>query len=109
VNDVSGWAVTEWAVAITAILTAAGLVWRKVVAPIRSFVQHFKAWMARIENATTWTEQQMRPNGGSTLLDKVDHAAQEIKSLRESVAMLLAHDAERDVEGKRYGGETETP
>lgn len=85
----SGWAVTEWAVAITAILTCGGLVWTKVVKPLRHAWQTFKAWMDRVESSVKWTEEQMKPNGGSTLVDKVD--------------MLLRHDAERDVDGKRYG------
>ena len=102
----SGWDVTSWAAAITAILTAGGLVWTKVVKPLRAGWHAIKAWMSRVEKSVAWTEEQMKPNGGSTLRDKVDHAAGEVESLRKSVAMLLAHDAERDVAGKRYG-ETE--
>jgi hypothetical protein len=86
---VSGWAVTEWTIAIGATLTALGIIHHKIMRPIIHFVRRFKAWMDRVETAVTWVDQQMRPNGGSTLVDKVDR--------------LLKHDAERDTEGKRYG------
>jgi hypothetical protein len=86
---VSGWAVTEWTIAIGATLTALGIIHRKIMRPIVHFVRRFKAWMDRVETAVTWVDQQMRPNGGTTLVDKVDR--------------LLKHDAERDTEGKRYG------
>jgi hypothetical protein len=86
---VSGWAVTEWTIAIGATLTALGIIHHKILRPIIHFVRRFKAWMDRVETAVTWVDQQMRPNGGSTLVDKVDR--------------LLKHDAERDTEGKRYG------
>jgi hypothetical protein len=86
---VSGWAVTEWTVAIGAALTALGIIHRKVVKPLVGFARRFKAWMERIEHAVTWVDQQMRPTGGTTLVDKVN--------------MLLEHDASRDIEGKRYG------
>ena len=95
-SAVHGWAITEWAIAGTAILTFLGLAWRKVVVPIRDWWRSFKAWMARVESSLTWTETQMRPNSGSSLVDKVNE-------MYDNVAMLLDHDAERDVEGKRYG------
>jgi hypothetical protein len=92
---VSGWAVTEWTIAIGATLTALGIIHRKVMKPVVDFVRRFKAWMERIEHAVMWVDEQMRPNGGSTLVDKVN--------------MLLEHDASRDVEGKRYGNTEEQP
>lgn len=95
----TGWAVTEWAIAVTAILTCVGLVWRKVVKPLRDAWRAIKAWMHRVETSVVWTEEQMKPNGGSTLVDKVD-------VMQKQVALLLTHDAERDVDGKRYGNET---
>ena len=88
-SAVTGWDITEWVVAIAATVTAVGVIWRKAVVPVRDFVRGFKAWMARIETATKWTEEQMKPNGGGSLVDKVD--------------MLLRHDAERDRHGMRYG------
>jgi hypothetical protein len=79
-------------VIITAALVAAlGVLWRKVVVPVRGWFRSFKAWMDRTETALTWVESQMKPNGGSTLVDKVN--------------MLLEHDAERDTAGRRYGPE----
>jgi hypothetical protein len=85
----AGWEITEWTIAIGATLTALGIIHRKVMRPVVDFVRRFKAWMERIEHAVMWVDEQMRPNGGSTLVDKVN--------------MLLEHDATRDREGKRYG------
>lgn len=95
-SSFAGWDLTGWATAIVAVITACGLIWNKVVKPIRNWLQAFKAWMIRIEAATVWTETQMKPNGGSTLVDKVD-------KLQKQVTLLLKHDAERDTAGKRYG------
>jgi len=95
-SAVNGWTITEWTGAIIGIITATGLTWRKVVVPVRGFVRGFKAWMSRIEAATLWTEQQMKPNGGASVVDKVDR-------LQRDVEMLLRHDAERDRHGMRYG------
>jgi hypothetical protein len=72
-----------------AVVAALGAIWQKVVKPVRGFASGFKAWMDRIETTTSWVESQMKPNGGGSLVDKVN--------------LLLKHDAERDKEGKRYG------
>lgn len=93
-------ALAAWEIpAITAAaLAAIGIIVRatqRVVFAIRDFY----AWMARMETSTQWVESQMRPNGGSTL---VDHVTQ----LRVDVEMLLRHDAERDTKGLRYGPDT---
>jgi hypothetical protein len=90
---VSGWEITEWTIAIGATLTALGIIHHKIMRPVIGFVRRFKAWMDRIEHAVMWVDEQMRPNGGSTLVDKVN--------------MLLEHDATRDIEGKRYGATAE--
>ena len=95
-----GWEVTEWAVALAAFITALGVLWRKVIVPCRQFFRRFRAWMDRTETAIDWVETNMRPNGGSTRVDKVDQ-------LNAHVAMLLEHDAERDNYGLRYGPEPE--
>lgn len=75
-----------------AVVTALGIIWRKVVVPVRGWFRQFKAWMDRVETSMTWVEAQMKPNGGGSLVDKVN--------------MLLEHDAERDTAGHRYGPET---
>lgn len=76
-------------IVVAAVVTAAGVIWRKVVMPIRGWFRQFKAWMERIEVGIGWVETQMKPNGGGSLVDKVN--------------MLLEHDAERDMAGRRYG------
>lgn len=42
-------------------------------------------------------------NGGSSLLD----LAESVDAVKGTVSQLLAHDAERDMAGKRYGPHTE--
>lgn len=115
----SGWAVTEWMVAIAAGVTAAGVIWKKVVKgmfwnrmviPIRLFVRRFKEWMAEVESSVQAVKEQLEPNHGTTLLDKVNANSERIASIDErmtrmdrNVQMLLEHDAERDRHGMRYG------
>jgi hypothetical protein len=79
-------------IVVAAVVTAVGIIWRKVVTPVRGWFHSFKAWMERIEHGMTWVEAQMKPNGGGSLVDKVN--------------MLLEHDAERDTAGHRYGPES---
>jgi hypothetical protein len=79
-----------------AVIAALGVIWRKVVVPVRGWFRQFKAWMERVETAVTEVSAETRTNGGSTLRDQVN-------KLNESVAMLLEHDAERDTKGHRYG------
>jgi hypothetical protein len=104
---------TRAPITIAAVVVALGVIWRKVVIPLREFVRRFKAWMARIEASTALVEEQMKPNSGSTLWDKIELANREraeihrsIDELRIDVRMLLKHDAERDVVGFRYGDQT---
>jgi uncharacterized protein (DUF2164 family) len=90
------------------------------------------AWRARrvdvsvgnITGSVDFVAEQMTPNGGSSLRDAVDRIEEkvdahgdrlsdleevvtkpsvEIAQLRRHVEQLLRHDAERDIEGKRYG------
>lgn len=84
----------EWIIVAGAVVAALSVIWRKVVLPVRDFIQRVKRFMDRTETAVSWVEEQMKPNGGSSLVDKVN--------------MLLAHDAERDVVGRRYGTEDES-
>ena len=98
----SGWEISEWAIAIAATLTAFGVVWQKVVVPVRAWWRGFKAWMLRIEQATSWCEVQMSPDGGSSLSDKIN-------AMQAHVALLLEHDRVRDVDGKRYNSDKDDP
>ena len=76
-----------------AVVAALAVIYRKVVAPVRDWIHNVKAWMTRMETGMTWVEAQMRPNGGGSLVDKVN--------------MLLEHDRDRDVPGARYGNDNE--
>lgn len=86
----------EWIIVTGAVVAAVGVIWRKAVLPVVGFFQRVRQFMDRTETAVTWVEAQMRNNGGSSLVDKVD-------DLIKNVSMLLDHDAERDTAGKRYG------
>lgn len=106
-------ATTEAMALIIASITAAGLIWRKVVIPVRNFIHTLKAWMKRIEASVTLVEEQMKPNGGATLYDKAEQASAERMQMRAEIAelsadvrMLLLHDRERDTPGFRYGPAT---
>ena len=108
---------TEWLALLIAAITACGLMWRKVFRPIAAFVRSFQAWMARIESSISLVEEHMKPNSGSTLMDKANQAnesarlaadvadnnAAQIKALDRKVTKLLTHDQERDQPGLRYG------
>jgi len=72
-----------------AVVAAVGVIWRKVVIPVRGWLHDLRDWMHSIEVSVKWVEEQTRTNGGSSLVDKVN--------------MLLEHDAERDTAGMRYG------
>lgn len=100
---------TEVPITIAAVLVALGVIWRKVVIPVRAFVRRFKAWMTRIEESTSLVEEQMKPNSGSTLWDKIEignreraEIRDELAELRSDVRILLEHDAVRDAAGYRY-------
>lgn len=93
-------AAPEWIIVTGAVVAAVGVIWRKAVLPVVHFFQRVRQFMDRTETAVTWVEQQMRNNGGSSLVDKVDELVQ-------NVTMLLDHDAERDTYGRRYGPDKE--
>lgn len=88
---------------MAAFLTASGVIWQKVVVPVRGFVRKFKAWMHRVEVSIALVEEQMKPNSGSTILDRVHSNADSIARIDRNIQELLKHDRERDQPGLRYG------
>lgn len=115
---------TAWLTLIIAAITAAGLIWRKVVIPVRGFMRRLKAWMGRLEDSISLVEKHMKTNNGSTLMDKANAAtqaaetafaaadaaasaarqnAENLATLDRKITLLLAHDRERDQPGRRYG------
>ena len=90
-------------VVAAAVVTACGVLWRKVVVPVRGWFRAFRDWMVRIETTIAWVDKQMKPNNGSSLVDKVNRTADKVCELSDNVALLLDHDAERDTTGRRYG------
>lgn len=99
----AGWFITEWTIAAAAFLTASGVVWRTAIKPTRDFIRKFKTWMTRIEESVSIVEEQMKPNSGSTVLDKVHVLEHDLSQLKRDVKTLLKHDAQRDQPGLRYG------
>jgi hypothetical protein len=79
----------NWTIIAGAVTAAASVIVGKVVAPV-------VRWAQRLEDSVTYVRKEMEFNGGSSARDA-------IARLEDSVAMLLAHDAERDQAGKRYG------
>ena len=104
---VNGWDITEWTVALAAFLVATGVVWGKVVMPVRAAWRWIKEWMHRVETSVTWTDDQMRPNSGTSLVDKVDNLVVEVGQMKSDVSLLLrdCRDTNRDRPGARYGNE----
>lgn len=106
---------------VIALITASSLVWVKLLKPVVDIFRRAGAWMDRIEVAIKLVEAHMKPNSGSTLIDKVAAAGAAaeaaaiqsnensagIKILNEKVTTLLAHDRERDQPGLRYGTDNE--
>jgi flagellar biosynthesis/type III secretory pathway M-ring protein FliF/YscJ len=68
----TGWEISEWAGAVIAVVGAVSILWAKVIKPVRRFLANLVRFMHRMEEAVEWVETQMRPNHGSTLVDKVD-------------------------------------
>ena len=60
----SGWEITEWAVAIAAFITALGIIWRQVIKPVGQT-------LARIESSMQYVEKELRLNGGTTARDAI--------------------------------------
>jgi hypothetical protein len=82
-GGVTGWEVTEYAIALTAIIAAGAAIW-KAVGVVRN-----------IRDGVDFVGSMMRPNGGSSVIDRLER-------LEVDVSVLLKHDRDRDQPGKRY-------
>ena len=86
----------EWIIVTGGVVAALGVIWRKVFVPVRGWFRDFGKWRHDLVERLEWVRRMMEPNSGSSLMDKVN-------DLTKDVAMLLEHDAERDIKGRRYG------
>lgn len=69
----------EWAVhlgAVAAIVTALGIIWKKVIVPLYSKFRAAEAVVRRVvlaaDRLIPFAEAQLSPNGGSSLADKIN-------------------------------------
>lgn len=70
--------VVTWVVAAAAFVTASGVLWNKVIKPIID-------WGVRLDKTMSFVEQQMIPNGGSSLRDSVNRIENRLNLLEEHV------------------------
>jgi hypothetical protein len=80
----TGWEVTEWSIALTAIIAAVAALW-KAAGVVRS-----------IRDGVDFVQSMMRPNGGSSVIDR-------LARLELRVEGLARTNAAEDVVGRRYG------
>jgi hypothetical protein len=81
---VTGWEVTEYAVALTAIIAAVAALW-KAIGVVRT-----------IRDGVDFVQSMMKPNGGSSVIDR-------LARLEIIVNRLAQTNAREDVPGRRYG------
>ena len=74
--------VARYSAAIIGSITAAGLIWRQVMVVVR-FTRRFREWMDHIEGVMIVVDRELKPNAGSTLIDKVraTSVAQELATI----------------------------
>lgn len=70
--------VVTWVGASAAFVTSIGILWRKVVKPIIS-------WGMKLDRTMSFVEQQMHPNGGTSLRDSVNRIEKRLGELEELV------------------------
>jgi hypothetical protein len=75
---VTGWEVTEWAVAIATFLTALGVIWRQVLKPMKELLH-------RIEVSLQYVESELKFNGGATQRDAIGRLEDALEELAKEV------------------------
>lgn len=69
---------TWWQYLITAaaVVTAVGVLWQKLIMPIYKFAK-------KMEQHVTFVENQMTPNGGSSLRDSINRIEARVNAIEE--------------------------
>ena len=67
-----------WVGMAAAFVTSIGILWKKVVKPIIS-------WGMRLDRTMGFVEQQMHPNGGTSLRDSVNRIESRLTALEDLV------------------------
>ena len=81
-------------VLVAAILSALAVIWRYAIRPAYRFVKGIETFAQRVETALGYVEGQMRNNGGSSLLDKVEQTAEKVTLLVERTDVLESRFAD---------------
>jgi hypothetical protein len=81
---VSGWEITEWAVAIGAFLTSVGIIWQKVLRPTRDL-------LFRIEHSLKYVETELRFNGGTTARDALERVEKSLAAADRRMRRIEQH------------------
>lgn len=66
----------QWIITAAAVVTAVGVLWRKVVLPVYKFAK-------KMEQHVTFVESQMTANGGSSLRDAIQRIEQRVNVIEE--------------------------
>ena len=72
--------VAQWIITTGAVVGAFGIIFQTVIRPI------FK-WAQRLEKTMTFVEQQMLPNGGSSLRDSVNRIESRLTLVEEHITL----------------------
>lgn len=69
---------TWWQYVITAaaVVTAIGVLWQKAILPIYNFAK-------KMEQHVAFVEEQMTPNGGSSLRDSINRIEKRVNAIEE--------------------------
>lgn len=66
----------QWIITAAAVVTAVGVLWKKVVLPVYKFAK-------KMEQHVTFVESQMTPNGGSSLRDAIQRIESRVNAIEE--------------------------
>ena len=66
----------QWIITAAAVVTAVGVIWRKGILPMYRFVK-------KLEQHVMFVQEQMTPNGGSSLRDSVNRIEKRVNAIEE--------------------------
>ena len=70
--------VVTWLGGLAAVVTSVGILWTKLIKPVI-------AWGVRLDKTMSFVEQQMHPNGGTSLRDSINRIEYRLTALEEHV------------------------
>lgn len=66
----------QWIITAAAVVTAVGVLWQKGILPIYKFAK-------KMEQHVAFVEEQMTPNGGSSLRDSINRIEKRVNAIEE--------------------------